>query len=124
MITDIKLYFSSAQTLTDSTASDVVLNFASIAEVGRGSQLYINVFASDFTSAAEVFAIDLKTGSTTPGDNVVLGVIDSISAAVCSLGGQIAKVPLPSMDMEQYAHLYYTAVTAVSGKITAFLTLN
>lgn len=124
MFNDIKLYFSDAQVMTDSQASDTVLNFASIAEVGRGTQLYINVYVSEFTSAADVFAIDLKTGSTTPGDNLVLGVIDSISAAVCSLGGQIAKVPLPSMDMLQYAHLYYTAVTDVSGKITAFLTLG
>lgn len=124
MINDIKLYFCNEQKITDSQVSESVLNFASIAEVGRGSQLYINIFASDFTTATDVIKIDLKTGSTTPGDNLVLGVIDSISAAVLSLGGRVAKVPLPSMDMLQYASLYFTAVTPVSGDITAFLTLG
>lgn len=127
MITDLKLYFSDGQEVTDSAASESVLNFASIAEVGRGSQLYINVFTDGgFTSDPDVMSIRLKTGSTSPGRDVVLEVATDVTIAALSVAHRICKVPLPSLDMLQYASLYYYALSSMTsgGKLTAFLTLN
>lgn len=132
MIADAKLSFTSNVGATsgyvECTNSKTLdaLNFKSMAEPGKGSQLFVNVFSDGgFTSGAEVASIYIKTGTTAPGATQVLA-IGPFSAATASVAGQIAKVPLPSKNLLQYVSAYFYAQTAVTagGKLSVFLSLD
>jgi hypothetical protein len=126
---DAYLYFTAAtgDAVTNSKTLSKVLLEAQITELGRGHQKFIEVMSDGgFTSGTPVVSLHLKTGTTTPGDTKLMEVFSDKSAALLSVAGVVAKVPLPSVGLSDYISLYYYAETAITagGKLLARILLN
>jgi len=142
---DAKLYFDTAHVFAAADAvSEYTLDVKAIAEVGRGSQLFVNVVVTTVASAytagansfkASKFDIYLCTNATTyptSGDRIqALSVNDLHAITDSTVRGRLlskglkVKVPLPSLNLLSHVGLWYdvgTAVTLVA--ITSFLTLD
>lgn len=138
---DAKLYFDTAHVFDKADAvSEYTLDVKAIAEVGRGSQLFVNIavvtVASGLAGAASFeagkFDIYLCTNATTfctSADRIQSLSVNDLNAAnttgALMSAGLKVKVPLPSLNLLSHVGLWYdvgTAVTAVA--ITSFLTLD
>ena len=113
------------------TLSKVLLE-ASINELGRGHQKFIEVMTDGgFTSGAPVVSLRLMTGSTSPGATKLMEVFSDVSTARLSLATTpeqklVAKVPLPSAGLLDYISLYFYAQTTITagGKLLARIVMN
>lgn len=129
MIMDAKLLFSEAQVLTNTDATSTnVLNLANIAEVGEGTQLFVNlILDTAFSSAADVISCNLvtSTGEAVTSTDKLLTILPATATSALQTLGEVAKVPVPSKGVEQYLALSFLVPVAVEdGKFTAFLTLE
>ncbi len=131
---DAYLYFT-ADTGDGCTASATlskVLLEASINELGRGHQKFIEVMTDGgFISGASIVSLWLKTGSSSPGATKLMEVFSDVSAARLSLANTpeqklVAKVPLPSVGLLDYVSLYFYALTTITagGKLLARIVFN
>ena len=134
---DALLYFSKKQEVTlagaGAVASEEVLKEADIAELGRGHQKFIEVWTDgNFTDEDYLLDIVLLVGAATPGDVPLMEAahnIDGDGATAPGLimsdgvGGMIAKVPLPSLNLDDFISLSYVSTAAITagGHLTAFI---
>ncbi len=127
MIIDYKLYFDKAATLSQTRASTNVLDFKSLPEPGKGSQLYVNIYSHGGFKATGTYVttIKLQTGTTSPGATNLMDIWLGTEASL-SVAGLIAKVPLPSKGLSEFVSLNYYWQTApeTASTISAFLTLE
>ena len=126
---DAYLYFTAAtgDECTNSKTLSKVLKEAQITELGRGRQKFLEVRGDGgFTTGASVCSLDLKTGTTSPGDTKVMEVFSDVSAALLSASDYVvAKIPLPSVGLDDFISLYFYAETALTagGKLLARILL-
>ncbi len=130
---DAKLYFSEVQALTSDEVSDKYLDVKTIAEVGRGSQLFINVdvctaFASSLYSKLEIWLVSDTSAPTSVDAIAKIGVnLDAKSdAGELNSVGKKVKVPLPSLGLKDHIGLHYevTGSGLATGAVNAYLTLG
>jgi len=130
---DAYLFFTAAtgDLVTDSKTLSKVLLEASITELGKGQKKFIEVMTDGlFTSSAQVYSLQLKTGSTSPGETKLMEVFSNVSGARLSLATTpaqrlVAKVPLPDVGLNDYISLYWYAQTAnTTGSLLARIVLN
>lgn len=126
---DAYLYFTAAtgDAFTASANSSKTLKEASITELGKGHQKFVEVWSDGgFTSGAEVVSVRLLTGSTSPGATTLMEILTDISAATLFVAGLKAKIPLPSVGLDDFNTLYFYAQTALTagGKLLARIVLN
>jgi len=130
-------YFSKDQEVTlggsGAVASEKAIKAADIAQMGRGHQKYVEVWTDgNFTDEAYLLDIVLLVGAASPGDVSLMEVAHAINGAGAKapglimsdgVGGMIAKVPLPSLNMEDFVSLSYVASAAITagGHLTAFI---
>jgi len=132
-MTDDKLYFSDGQVVNTDEVADYYLDVKDIEEIGRGSQVFIEVWVSDAYTAASaaLISVDLVTSTAAPDSgDAIMTIVQSATAntstgPLCSTG-LIAKVPLPSTGLEDHISLSYRVGTVdpSNGKITAFLSIQ
>jgi len=130
---DAYLFFTAAtgDLVTNSATLSKVLKESQINELGRGVQKFIEVMTDGlFTSSAQVYSLYLKTGSTSPGETKVGELFSALTGARLSLATTpeqrvVAKVPLPSIGLNDYISLYWYAQTAnTTGSLLARIVLN
>jgi hypothetical protein len=130
---DAYLYFTAAtgDLVTNSKTLSKVLKEAQITELGRGHQKFIEVLTDGlFTSSAQVYSLHLKTGATSPGETKLMEVFSNVSGARLSLAVTpeqrlVAKVPLPSVGVNDFFSLYFYALTDnTTGSLLARIVLN
>jgi len=136
---DALLYFSKAQEIArvgaGAVASEIVLKASDIAQLGRGHQKFIEVWTDgNFTDEDYLLDIVLMVGAASPGDVPLMEVAHAIDgdgatppglimSTVAGVGGMIAKVPLPSLNLDDFISLSYvtTATITAGGHLTAFI---
>ena len=128
--------FSVVQALTVDEVSDYYLDVKAIAEVGRGSQLYVNVdVCSIFRSTAyATLDIWLCTHTAAPTSTHRLAIISASKLTAGGAGaanilhtvGKKVKIPLPSLGLLDHVGLHYevTGSGLSSGAVNAYLTLT
>ena len=131
------LYFSKDQEVTlagaGAVASEEVKKASDIEELGRGHQKFIEIW-SDGNFADEDYVLDivLLVGATSPGTVSLMEVahgIDGDGATGIGLkmsagvGFMVAKVPLPSLNLDDFISLSYVSTAAITagGHLTAFI---
>ena len=133
-ITDDKLYFSKVQTITVSAVSDYYLDVKKIKEVGKGSQLYINIdvctaFTLKSSGTLNIY-LNTTTKEPTSAHRVSAISINDLEAYVVGARklvtvGKKVKVPLPSVGLKSHINLTYQIGSAlVAGAVNAYLTLG
>ncbi len=133
---DAKLYFSKVQALTGDEVSDYYLDVKTIAEVGRGSQLFVNVdVCTAFKSTAYAkFDVWLCTHTAAPTSTHRVAIISANQLTAGGAGtantlgsvGNKVKIPLPSIRMKDHISLHYevTGTGLATGAVNAYLTLS
>ena len=132
---DALLYFSKDQEVTlassGSVGSEKVLKVADITELGRGRAKFIEVWTDgNFTDEDYLLDIVLLVGATSPGTVSLMEVahnIDGDGATAPGLimsdgvGGMIAKVSLPAINLDDFISLSYVSTAAITagGHLTA-----
>jgi hypothetical protein len=126
MLIDALLRFSNAQAVTSAAASESVLDFGSVRDVGNGERLFVVVVcttAMTDASSNSTLAVALEGDSTesfTPDYTRTLFTFDALSAA-----GTVKFAPLGPGDLNlRYARLKYTPANGdlSTGSFTAFIT--
>ena len=133
---DAKLYFSKIQALTADEVSDYYLDVKTIAEVGRGSQLFVNVDVCTIFRSTAYAKIDvwLCTHTAAPTSTHRAAIISAnyltaggagAANTLYSVGNKV-KIPLPSIRMKDHISLHYevTGTGLSSGAVNAYLTLS
>ena len=129
---DALLTFSDKQEVTlagaGNVASERVLKEADIAQLGRGHQKFVEVWTDgNFTDEAFLLDIRLAVGSTSPGTAImeILSDLNGDTAGKMNdgVGGMIAKVALPSLNLDDFISLIYAGSAAITagGHLTAFI---
>jgi len=97
-----------------------------INELGKGHQKFIEIWSDGgFTTGATTTDIRLLTGTTTPGNTVLMHLMNAVSCATLSVAGLKAKIPLPSVGLLSYITLDSTDdAIEDGGKIMARIVLN
>ena len=133
---DDKNVFSKVQALIADEVSDYYLDVKSIAEVGKGSPLYINVdVCSIFRSTAYAkMDIWLCTHTAAPTSTHRMAIISANKLTAGGAGaanilhsvGKKVKVALPSIGLKDHISLHYevTGTGLSSGAVNAYLTLT
>jgi len=133
---DAKLYFSTRQLLSGADAvSDYYLDVKKIAEVGRGSQLFINLVietsAQTYVPAAisklDVYLCTHTAAPTSAHRKMAVSVNDmnALTGGDLLSDGLKVKVPLPSLNLLDHVGLWYDMSTGCSAcYIKSFLTLT
>lgn len=136
---DAKLYFDTAAAVNAATdtVSEYYLDVKKIKEVGRGSQLFINVVvdtAYTYTkpNANAYMLIYLCTHTGAPTSAHRISTIAKLTAQSGSTGslsvlntGLKAKVPLPSLNLKSHVGLVYQLGSGIpTGTITSYLSLT
>jgi len=128
---DAYLYFSKAQEVAAlSVNSENILKVADIEELGRGRQKFVEIWSDgNFTDEDYLMDIKLMVGATDPPTTHLMEIASQIngdgaagSGLAMSEGGLIAKVPLPSINMDDYVMLQYVCTTTAptaGGHLTA-----
>jgi len=125
---DAYLYFT-ADTGDAITASALTftktLKETQITELGKGHQKFIEVWSDGgFISGASTTNIRLLTGTTSPGDTVLMNILTDVSGATLSVAGLKAKIPLPSVGLSDHISLDSTGTELTEGgKIMARIVL-
>jgi len=137
MPSDAKLYFDTAHLFAGADAvSEYYLDVKEIAEVGRGSQLYVNIVVTSvdnqtYTSAT-YGAMDIylctHTGAPVSSHRIMALSLNDLNAYT---GGDLlstglkVKVPLPSLNLLDHVGLWYDVGSGVTGvTVSSFLTLG
>ena len=134
---DAKLYFSKVQALTADEVSDYYLDVKTIAEVGKGSPLYVNVdvctaFASTAYAKLDIW-LCTHTGAPTSTHRISIIAANYLNAVgLAATAGRLntvgkkVKVPLPSIGLKDHISLHYevTGTGLATGAVNAYLTLG
>ena len=133
---DAKLYFSKRQLLGGADAvSDYYLDVKKIAEVGRGSQLFINLvietsvqtYVPAALSPLDVYLCTHTAAPTSVHQVMAVSIHDmnALTGGDLLSDGLKVKVPLPSLNLLDHVGLWYDCGTGVTGcTISSFLTLT
>lgn len=137
---DEKLYFdtSAAVNVGTDTVSEYYLDVKKIKEVGRGSQLFINVVVDTAYTYVKpdsccTFDVYLCTHTGAPTSAHRIATIARLTAQSGTSGstsilstGLKAKVPLPSINLKSHIGLVYQLGTKgiATGTVTSYLSLT
>ena len=98
-----------------------------ITELGKGHQKFVEIWSDGgFTSNDKETTIELLTGETTPGATVLQTLLNT-TGALLSVEGLKAKIPLPSVGLDDFITLNFTGTemtAATSAAIMARIVLN
>jgi hypothetical protein len=131
---DAKLYFSTDQLFAGAAAvSEYYLDVKQIAEMGRGSPLYVNIVVKTVNAtytAHGALSVYLCTHTGAPVSAHRIAAI-SVNDMTATTGGDLlstglkVKAALPSLNLLDHVGLWYSMGTGCSGcKLDSFLTLG
>ena len=136
---DAKLYFdtSAAVNAATDTVSEYYLDVKKIKEVGRGSQLFINVvvdtaytFSKPNANCTYDVYLCTHTGAPTSAHRIMTiarltGKSGDTGSRSILQTGLKAKVPLPSINLKSHIGLVYQLGTGfATGTVTSYLSLT
>lgn len=133
---DAKLYFDKAHPLSGAdVVSNYYLDVKSIAEVGRGSQLFVNVVIAKgnqtyVPAALSKLNVFLCTHTAAPTSaHRIMAIshnrMNALTGGALLTTGFKEKIPLPSLNLKDHVGLYYDMGTGVSGcTVTSYLSLT
>jgi len=125
MIRDKQLILSDAQAVTNSAASENIIDLTKAGDALAGAELYLEILVNTLVTAAGdatvTFAIQTDTVDAF-SSAVTLLATAAIGKASLAAGKEVLKVKLP-IGLLQYLRVYYTVATGplTAGKFDAFL---